>query len=874
MKAKIYFIFLMLIVFNSCDRIFKKKVDLMIIPEPQTIRSKAGNYSFADSLALFTDQDNKQRAFALKQLRSGMPNIIFSSVKDKKPADIIIETCDKNREEIGDQGYYLDIDTDKIILRANTETGIFYAVQTLRQLFRTSQNNQLPCMEIVDWPALPYRGWQDDISRGPIPTMDFLKRQIQTMAAYKQNLFTLYTEHVFKLNKHPKIAPDDGITAEEIKELVEYAKQYHVEMVGNFQSFGHFEHILKVPEYNHLKETEAGWVLSPAYEESYDFLKDAYDEIAPIYESEFFNINCDETWGLGHGASKGMVDSLGLDGVYAYHVNRINQLLKSHDKRVMMWGDIAVNNPGIINKLPKDLIVLSWGYGPEESFDKEIIPFTKLGFDFMVCPGVGCWSKIWPEYESAIINISNYVRDGYHHGAMGMLNTTWDDDGENLFNYNWYPLIWGAEVSWNPISYDDKIGKEMAIRQAKFNHKFGPLFFNQPDNKLTKIMVELSELGKFSASRNLKNSRFWSSISEVVLASHTADEITENQQLLEKSTTLLNQLAKIKRNDLTNADIIDYMQLALKRVNFIAQKQLLGIKMSTALYEGDANMEQFQKDLNQLADKVQHLKMDYKNLWNRENRNWWLDTNLVKFDQQSEDLQKSYLNVLIQPTVQAGKVTIELKKMFDGGKIFYTLDGSKPSKKAIEYKAPFTLDHKTEIRAIGWLNENPGRESSKTVFPHLALGKTISIKHPYNANYSGGGKDGLINGEFGSDNFRDGKWQGFEGVDLVATIDLGDQQTIEKIKTRFCQAVGSWIFQPKAVEFYISNDNKEFQLVKKFQYQIHKDIPHQLIKNYQATVNEKARYIKVVGRNIKDCPEWHVGNGGKAWLFIDEIVVN
>ena len=84
-------------------------------------------------------------------------------------------------------------------------------MQTLKQLIRANATGHaIPACSITDWPMLRYRGWQDDISRGPIPTMDFLKREIRTMSEVKENFFTLYTEHVFKLKKHPEIAPDDG----------------------------------------------------------------------------------------------------------------------------------------------------------------------------------------------------------------------------------------------------------------------------------------------------------------------------------------------------------------------------------------------------------------------------------------------------------------------------------------------------------------------------------------------------------------------------------------------------------------------------------------------------------------------------------------
>src|SRR5881227_281993 len=101
--------------------------------------------------------------------------------------------------------------------RSSGDAGVFYARQTVKQLIRgnSDSNHSIPCCEITDWPALKYRVWQDDISRGPIPTMQFLKREVRTLSELKYNAMTLYTEHVFKLKKHPDIAPDDGITAEQ-----------------------------------------------------------------------------------------------------------------------------------------------------------------------------------------------------------------------------------------------------------------------------------------------------------------------------------------------------------------------------------------------------------------------------------------------------------------------------------------------------------------------------------------------------------------------------------------------------------------------------------------------------------------------------------
>src|SRR5690606_23013754 len=100
---------------------------------------------------------------------------------------------------------------DRIIVASGTPTGVFYGVQTLKQLLRAyAHDSRLPAMKVVDWPDLRYRGTMDDISRGPVPTLSYMKEQIRRMAELKLNVFTHYVEHVVRTDQHPEFAPPDG----------------------------------------------------------------------------------------------------------------------------------------------------------------------------------------------------------------------------------------------------------------------------------------------------------------------------------------------------------------------------------------------------------------------------------------------------------------------------------------------------------------------------------------------------------------------------------------------------------------------------------------------------------------------------------------
>ena len=265
----------------------------------------------------------------------------------------------------------------------------------------------------------------DDISRGPIANMDFMKRVIVTLSEYKMNFFNLYTEHVFKLDQYPDVAPTDGLTASEIKELEQFAAQYHVELFGNQQCLAHAEKTLRIPFYQDMADTKTNW--NPGKEETYDFLTYELETVAKAYQSPFFNIDCDETEALGYGKAKAYLQQSGLTAgqVYAQHVNRMYNILKPLGKRVMMWGDIAAKDPEITAQLPKDMLMLVWSYAAADSYVDMIKPFTDQHLEFMVAPGMSMWSTVYPSMETYTKNIANLVRDGYQNGALGMMGRFW-----------------------------------------------------------------------------------------------------------------------------------------------------------------------------------------------------------------------------------------------------------------------------------------------------------------------------------------------------------------------------------------------------------------------------------------------------------------
>ncbi len=208
-----------------------------------------------------------------------------------------------------------------------------------------------------------------------------------------------------------------------------------------------------------------------------------------------------------------------------------------------------------------------------------------------------------------------------------------------------------------------------------------------------------------------------------------------------------------------------------------------------------------------------------------------------------------------------------------GAKIRFTTDGSEPNFSSKLYDKPVTIFKTTTIRALAYLSRS---ESSFVMSSSFVKSKyppaVYTVK--YHERYNGGGSMALTDGRFGTKNFQNGEWQGFEGSDLEAVIDLTKPTLIKKLSAGFLNDPNVWIFLPREVIFSVSDDGKNFKRVA----DIINDIPvtntENLVKRFAAEIEiTSARYLKINAKNIGVCPPWHKGAGGKAWMFADEVTI-
>ncbi len=207
-------------------------------------------------------------------------------------------------------------------------------------------------------------------------------------------------------------------------------------------------------------------------------------------------------------------------------------------------------------------------------------------------------------------------------------------------------------------------------------------------------------------------------------------------------------------------------------------------------------------------------------------------------------------------------------------RIYYTLDGGEPGLDSRLYTAPFTLREPSVLQAIAFREDMQASRIVTARFDRIPSGRSIALGTAYSPMYTGGGDLALIDMLRGTDDFRTGAWQGYQGVDLEAVVDLGEVRPVKRIAAGFIQDQNSWIFMPSEVEFALSTDGAEFEVVGVARNDVPQDAVGAIVKDFSKEgVNREARYVRVRAMNIGLCPDWHKGAGHKAWIFSDEIVI-
>ena len=623
---------------------------LLLVPQPRESRLDR-EVALPRGVEVVAPADSAD-AFAARDLRdalreggvpvakgAGSARVVLLRSTSPAARALIARTRATFGQEMRDEGYLLVPDGTTLTVIGATAQGVFYGAQTVKQLVAGRGPGAVLRMATVrDWPAMRYRGLHDDLSRGPVPTLDYMKRQLRTFAAYKMNVYSPYFEHTLEYRSNPLIGPPGGtITRADVAELVAYARRYHIDVIPEQEAFGHLHHVLKYELYAPLAETPHGHVLAPGQPGSISLIRQWFAEIDSIFPSRYVHLGADETFELGRGQTASRIQRDSIGPVYLGFLKDIVESIKRPGKKYLFWGDVAVNHPNLVGSLPKEMVAVAWSYGASKSFDREITPFTQAGMETWVAPGVSSWNLVYPNNNIAFVNIRNFVRDGQRLGATGLLNTTWDDDGEALFNQTWAGVLFGAAAGWQPGESSIEI----------FQQSYGRAFYRDTTGRadaaerlLMAAHATLERAGLGEGSDAL----FWRDpfSADGVIAAEKIRPLSHDLRVAAESALVY--VAQLRNaGPVLHSDALDAVELGARRLDLIGMKFQFAddVRRSYANAADTAGRDSNRElnDISGINGRLQDLRDAYsltrdlyEAAWLRENRPYWIQNVLVKYD--------------------------------------------------------------------------------------------------------------------------------------------------------------------------------------------------------------------------------------------------
>ena len=619
---------------------------LNLIPEPVKIDVNMGEHFIIDnntkivlnqscsfreleSARLLQDEFIRQIGFSLPIVK--VMDLEKGSLSDDKV--IYLKKIDKDKSN-NLESYKINVSNNRIEINAPGGIGLFYGIQTLRQLIR-AYGLYIPFLSIDDKPYFANRGFYYDVTRGKVPTLETLKGLVDRISFYKLNQLQLYVEHTFAFEKMSEIwIGADPLTAEEILELDQYCQKHHVELVPSLSTFGHLYQALSTSTYGYLSELDAGpdkpysWVerqmhhtLDVSNQKSFEFVQKMLDQYIPLFSSDKFNICCDETFDLGEGKNKELAEREGKGRLYIDFLKKIINYVKGYNRNVMFWGDIIIQHPDLLSELPGDVVCLNWEYSGEPDENK-VRTVYHSGIKQYLCPGVSGWNLLMNDMDNAFSNIEKIAQYGKKYSAIGILNTDWGDYGHiNLFANSMPGMIYGAYLSWNPEVVNSISGSDIDITEkySVIDERISLLEYQDQQGKIVSLLRKLAkqQIADWGMIVRWKENKF----------KETTIEFNNKEIFASLSEK---ELKDSYKNALSLADDILTLSMSIKDGYKLDFKEFYisarGIALLNALaliikrYDIDEEIEDLVLSPEELASKIEYWLYDYKKVWRVRNK--------------------------------------------------------------------------------------------------------------------------------------------------------------------------------------------------------------------------------------------------------------
>lgn len=600
---------------------------IAVIPAPQQLTPRSGEFTLTprSRIVLARAASTADRFAAsdlveqLEQTCGIRPSIVVGA--EARSGDIILarEPTDLKKAE----AYRLSVTANRVRAAAKDEAGLFYAAQTIAQL--VTPQGTIPCLTIRDWPAFKVRGVQYDVARGQTVNVQWWKRVIRTLARFKLNTIMIYGENDYHFRSFPYLGREGTFTPEKAAELSQFARRYHLQLIPQFESLGHAAAVLSHEELADLREAGSRWVFCTSNPRTWEFLDRVFEELCQQFpDARYLHVGADE-FEMAFGkcpACRAKVKEKGYAGLYAEHMNRLNELVRKRGRTMLFWPshggptrELSYLTIKAHQLMDRRCIPTEWIYHGPPAYP-QIKQYQELGFeDVWASPAVVCSSRIWPDYRTTYRGIRGFLRAGAERGIGGAMTTTWEWMYGGVVANSLLGMVYAAECAWS-------LGNTTV---ADFERRFGQQFFGmgaaEASGHVHEVFAEpWPQSGPAAVMRNgrLMRDVLWEGPRTLrprrVLCSRALARPAA-EAMLAAANGALGRLERIAPHVKRNSDLLKYTRLAFTAYRLCAAK-LLATDDASRLY-ADASARMSRGDasaaaqlLDQAADRIVSLAAD------------------------------------------------------------------------------------------------------------------------------------------------------------------------------------------------------------------------------------------------------------------------
>ena len=390
-----------------------------VIPVPLKMEQGTGSFLLSEKTKLYTNLQGGEAELWENYLKALPVQLKEARMKDRKQMLFLLITP-KTTQLPSPESYTLSVTSQRIEIRATSGAGLFYGMQTLLQLMQPASTGSysVPSVEIEDTPRFAYRGLMLDVSRH-FSTKEFIKKQIDALAYYKINRLHLHLTDAagwrLEIKKYPLLtdfaawrtdptwkkwwnggrkylrydepgASGGYYTQDDIREILEYARQHYITVIPEIEMPSHSEEVLAVyPQLSCSGEPYKNSDFCVGNEETFTFLENVLTEVMELFPSEYIHVGGDEAgksaWKTCPKCQKRMKDEhlANVDELQSYLIHRIEKFLNNHGRRLLGWDEILQGG------IAPNATVMSWR-GEEGG-----IAAVTSGHHAIMTPGAYCY---------------------------------------------------------------------------------------------------------------------------------------------------------------------------------------------------------------------------------------------------------------------------------------------------------------------------------------------------------------------------------------------------------------------------------------------------------------------------------------------------